>query len=181
MSWLHSSRCSSPACRASTASAKIIDRERYSDTFSGQFTACGGVNVRVDGQVDGRFKVRQHGSQLRAYVFDNYLANSRYTNLQTGRSWTSTSRSTHVDVQIRLVSGTTYKFTWQDAGTFKVFDQTGKLAYVQSGLRRETALVDTHGNLNLDDDDYLIQLSVKLTGHYPFSDFCVDLRKFTTG
>ncbi len=118
------------------------------------------------------FKIRQHGTQSKAYLFDHFQDSVQYTNLETHRSWRVLTIGTHVDVKIDLVSGTVYRFTWQDAGPFKVFNESGRLAYVSTGLRRESAEVDTHGNLNLDDDDYLLQLSFELRGHYPYSDFC---------
>ncbi|MGS0685547.1 hypothetical protein ACVBEQ_10440 [Nakamurella sp. GG22] len=166
------------AVTATPASGQIIDGSRYSETTTDTFTACG-VDVRFTDHVDGMFKIRQHGTQSKAYLFDHFQDSTVYTNLDTGKSWRVLTIGTHVDVKIDLVSGTVYRFTWQDAGPFKVFDGNGRLAYVQAGLRRESAEVDTHGNLDLDDDDYLLQLSFELRGHYPNGDFCTDLTNFT--
>jgi hypothetical protein len=163
------------------ASAQVVEREKYSGTEPFAFTACDGVDVQGVDQFSGTFMLRQHGSAQRAYVVDNFRIDTTYTNMQTNRSWTARTNFTHLDVKIELVSGTVYRYTWQDAGTFKVFDESGKMAYVEAGLRRETALVDTHGNLDLDDDEYLEQLNFQLRGHYSGSDFCTDLEAFTTG
>ncbi len=166
---------------AAPASAQVVEREKYEGTEPFAFTACDGVDVQGADHFSGTFMLRQHGSAQRAYVFDNFTIDTIYTNLQTNRSWTAKTNMTHLDVKIEPVSGTVYRYTWQDAGTFKVFDESGKLAYVEAGLRRETALVDTHANLNLDDDEYVEQISFLLRGHYPPSDFCADLEAFTTG
>lgn len=164
------------------ADAQVINRELYQDTETFMFTACDGVDVQGVDTIHGQFKVRLHGSEAaKAYVFDNYEIDSVYTNLQTGRSWTTTSNFVHLDVSIELVSGTVYRYTWQDAGTFKIFDDTGKMDRHSNGLIRESALVDTKGNLDLDDDEYLTQLSFEMRGHYPDGDFCEDLEAFTTG
>src|SRR3954470_2217871 len=163
------------------ASAQVINRDLYQDTETSLFTACDGVDVQVVDTIHGQFKIRLHGSESKAYVFDNYEVDSVYTNLQTHRSWTTTSNFVHLDVTIELLSGTVYRYTWQDAGTFKIFDDTGRLDRVSSGVIRETALVDTKGNLDLDDDEYITQLSLAIRGHYPDGDFCEDLEAFTTG
>jgi hypothetical protein len=169
------------AVAAGPAAAQVIDRDLYSFTETTFFTACDGVDVQVVDNFRGQFKIRLHDSESKAYVFDNYTDDSVYTNLQTHRSWTTKSNFVHLDVSIELVSGTVYRYTWQDAGTFKIFDETGKLDRHSNGLIRESALVDTKGNLDLEDDEYLTQLSFTMRGHYPDGDFCADLEAFTTG
>jgi hypothetical protein len=163
------------------ASAAVVDRVQYADSDQYTFTACDGVTIDEVDTWSGTFMLRQHGVNSPPYVFDNWQQDATITNRDTGRSWTAAWNSRHLDVKIDLVEGTIYRFTWQDAGTFKVFDGSGKLAYTQAGLFRQHALVDTKGNLDLGDDVFLEDLGTSLAGHYPGGDFCQDLVDFTTG
>ncbi len=82
-------------------------------------------------------------------------------------------------MKITQASGTVYRFTWHDAGTFTIIAGDGRVAYRQAGLRTFTGLIDTKGNLDLDDDVFLSgEDSVK--GHFPTANFCADLANFTS-
>jgi hypothetical protein len=166
---------------ATPASAQIIDGDTFENTDSFPGQDCDGVASRVDSHINGRFMIRQHGSELKAYLFATFNEETVVTNLQTNRFFTTTYNATQVDVRIDLVGGTVYRYTWQQAGTLKVFDETGKIVNVDSGLQRWSELVDTHGNLNLDDDDVLTQLSYVHRGYYSGRNFCDYLEALTTG
>src|SRR3954470_3303432 len=53
------------------ASAQVINRDLYQDTETFSFTACDGVDVQDVDTIHGQFKIRLHGSESKAYVFDN--------------------------------------------------------------------------------------------------------------
>jgi hypothetical protein len=166
---------------AAPAAGAVLDRQSYEGDDEAFFTACDGVNVHQAFHWSGTFTIRQHGTDSPAYLLDNWQTFETNTNLDTGRSWTAANNYLHADVKIDLVEGTIYRFTWQDAGTFKVFDESGKPAYTQAGLFRTSALVDTKGNTDLSDDEFLEELDFTNVGHYPGGDFCQDLTDFTTG
>ena len=166
---------------ATPASARIIDGDAFENTDSFPGQDCDGVASRVDSHISGRFMIRQHGSELKAYLFATFGEEAVVTNLQTNRSFTTRYNATQLDVRIDLVGGTVYRYTWQQAGTLKVFDETGKLVNVDSGLQRWSDLVDTHGNLDPGDDDVLAGLSYGHRGYYSGRTFCDYLKALTSG
>jgi hypothetical protein len=158
---------------AAPAAASVIDRERYVDPYTDTFDACG-TTVVVTGVTTGQFVEVLRGDQPLSYVAEHFVDRTTYTNTSTGRSWSTVLRFTHLDLRIELISGTTYRGTGHDAGTFSVYDSAGNLYYRQAGNRKITEVFDIS-------TDESLSFDVVTVGHFPDSGFCADLEALTTG
>jgi hypothetical protein len=161
------------AVTATPASASVIDRGRYVDPYSASFDDCG-TTVDVSGVVTGQFLERLRGDQPLSYDAEHFVNRTTYTNRSTGRSWTTVTIDTHLDISIMLISGTIYRGTGQDTGTFSVYDSAGKLYYRDAGNRKFTEVFDigTDQSISYDQVNF---------GHFNDSNFCDDLAALTTG
>jgi hypothetical protein len=112
-------------------------------------------------------------------VTDHFVDSSTYTNLETGRSYTTIARVTHGDVRITLVEGTIYEESIHEAGTFSVYDGDGALYYRQAGNQRIMLLVDTMGTPD-GEDDQVLDFDYSAVGHFPGGDFCDDVQVLTS-
>jgi hypothetical protein len=163
---------------AAPSSASVVHREKYTETFTDTFNACG-TRVLLEETVSGTLMIKQHGDEVVPYVHDRFFGRQTITNLKTGRSFSTSLRNNHVDVKITHVRGTIYRFTWIDAGPFTVYDGDGRVAHRIAGNLVTTALIDTKGNSDPSDDEWL-SVSTEERGHWPELDFCADVRAFTT-
>jgi hypothetical protein len=158
---------------AAPASASVIDRGHYTDSYADTFDACG-MTVDVIGEVSGHFVEILRGDQPLSYIADHFVDRTTYTNVGTGRSWSTVITFTHLDLSIELIAGTTYRGTGQEAGTFSVYDSAGNLYYRDAGNRKFTAVFDIS-------TDESLSFDVVHVGHFNDSDFCADLEALTTG
>ena len=126
---------------AAPASASVIDRGRYVDPYTDTFDACG-TTVDVTGVSTGHFVEVLRGDQPLSYVADHFVDRTTYTNASTGRSWSTVTTFTHLDLSIELVTGTIYRGTGQEAGTFSVYESAGRLYYRDAGNRKFTEFFD---------------------------------------
>jgi hypothetical protein len=163
---------------AAPSSASVVVREKFTDTYAETFSECDS-RVHVEGTVTGTLMLKRHGDKVVPYLHERVVDRTTYTNLRTGRSFTTLLRNNHVDVKITHVRGTIYRFTWIDAGTFTIYAGDGRVASRTAGLLVTTALIDTKGNSDPADDKWLSASHVE-RGHWPVLDFCADLRAFTT-
>jgi hypothetical protein len=158
---------------AAPASASVIDRGRYVDSYADTFDACG-TTVDVTGEVSGQFVEVLRGDQPLSYVAEHFVDRTTYTNVSTGRSWSTVITFTHLDLSIELIEATTYRGTGQDAGTFSVYDSAGNLYYREAGDRKFTEVFDIS-------TDESLSFDVVNVGHFNDSGFCADLEALTTG
>ena len=158
---------------AAPASASVIDRENYVDPYTDTFDACG-TTIDMNGAATGHFVEILRGAQPLSYVADHFVDRTTFTNRATGRSWSTVTRFTHLDLSIELIAGTTYRGTGQDAGTFSVYDSAGNLYRREAGDRKFTEIFDISTDESLSYD-------VVTVGHFNDSNFCADLEALTTG
>jgi hypothetical protein len=163
---------------ATPALAGTADRGTYSDDYSDTFDGCG-TPVGVSGTVTGHFIDQLRGSNPVPFYHDHFLDTTTYTNLDTGRSFFTVNRATHLDTEYVQVTGTIVRISGKDSGTFSVYDSSGKLYRRQSGLQRATFVVDTMGT---DDgsDDVVLDAQFSSYGHFPSADFCADVEALTS-
>lgn len=163
---------------ATPALAGTADRGTYSDDYSDTFDACG-TPVGVSGNVTGHFIDQLRGSNPVPFYHDHFVDATTYTNLDTGRSFFTVNRATHLDTEYVQVTDTIVRTSGKDSGTFSVYDSSGKLYRRQSGLSRGTFVIDTRGT---DDpsDDVLLDAQFSSYGHVPGGDFCADVEALTS-
>jgi hypothetical protein len=163
---------------ATPAVAGTADRGTYSDDYSDTFDGCG-TPVGVSGTVAGRFIDQLRGSNPVPFSHDHFVDATTYTNLDTGRSFVTVNRATHLDTEYVHVTGTIVRISGKDSGTFSVYDGSGKLYRRQSGLQRATFIVDTMGTPD-SSDDVLLDAQFSSYGHFPNADFCADVEALTS-
>jgi hypothetical protein len=160
------------------AVAGTADRGTYSEDYSDTFGACG-VSMALSGNVTGNYIDQLRGSDPVPFYHDHFVDTTTYTNLDTGRSFYTVNRITHMDREFVQVTDTVISMSGQDAGTFTVYDRSGRVYHRQSGLSRGTIVVDTMGT---DDpsDDVVLDAQFSLYGHDPHADFCADVLALTS-
>ena len=95
---------------------------------------------------------RQAGRSPR--YFDNYQSHEVLT--ANGRTMTIDSQGLYMDLRATLVAGTTYRFVAQEAGQpFVARDDSGAVLFHDRGLLRTTFLVDTKGDNDLENDEFI--------------------------
>lgn len=159
------------------ASAGTAERGRYVDNYDFDVDACG-TPVNISGTSTGHFVGQLRGSNPVPFYLDQFVDTTTYTNLDTGRSYVTVSRTTHLDVDFVQVDATIIRISGKDAGTFSVYDGEGNLYYRQAGLQRFTATIDTLGTED-DSDDVLLDIDFTAHGHFIDNDFCDDVAALT--
>jgi hypothetical protein len=131
------------------------------------------------GNVTGKYIDQLRGSDPVPFYHDHFVDTTTYTNLDTGRSFFTVNRVTHLDTEFVQVTDTIVSMSGKDSGTFSVYDSTGKLYHRQSGLSRGTLVIDTMGT---DDpsDDVVVDAQFSSYGHIPNADFCADVATLTS-
>lgn len=166
------------------AQAAPLEREHYSGTDSFDFDECGFV-VHNDVTFEGVFMLKApRADGAPPYYFDNYEAHETLT--ANGRTLTIDHQGLFKDLRITLVEGTVYQFVVMEAGQpFVVRDEDGQVLIRDRGVLKLTFQVDTHGDTDLDNDEF-IEGSFSLLadhGRHPgfYLDFCELLEDYFLG
>jgi len=114
------------------------------------------------------------------YYFDNYNWSGTVTNPANGKWFQQDHNGLYRDLRIENVSGTIYQFTSQETGRpFTITDMDGNRVFFDRGRLLTTFQVDTKGDDNLDNDEF-IEGSWELladNGSHPgfYIDWCQDV------
>jgi hypothetical protein len=138
---------------ASGAGASLLDHEHYSGTDSYTQQMCGRTFSVVD-SFSGQFALRMKGNQPIPYLTNNY----RFRSVQRtgGDGFVIEARGIFKDLHITHVRGTIYRFVVIEAGRpFMVRSLDGDLIVKDRGLLKSTFMVDTKGDANLDNDEFV--------------------------
>ena len=166
------------------AQAAPLEREHYSGSDSFDFDDCG-FTVHEEVTFEGTFMLkapRADGAPPR--LFDNYEVHETLS--ANGRTLTIDHQGLYKDLQITLVEGTVYQFVAMEAGQpFVVRDQDGNVLIRDRGVLKSTFQVDTHGDTDLDNDEF-VEDSFSLladNGRHPgfYLDFCQLLEEYFLG
>ena len=156
-------------------SAAPIEREHYSDTDSFDFDDCGFV-IHDEVTFEGVFMLKAPKSPgAPPRYFDNYEVHEVLT--ANGRTLYIDHNGLYKDLHITLVEGTIYQFVAMEAGQpFVVRDEQGRVLIRDRGVLFTTFQVDTKGDTDLDNDEF-IEGSFSLLadhGRHPgfYLDFC---------
>jgi len=162
---------------AGPAGAAPLEREHYSGTDHVTDASCGFL-VTSDVEFSGVFMLKapkNEGDPPR--LFDNYEAHETLTAEGSTRMLTIDHQALYKDLHITWVEGTVYQFVSMEAGQpVVVRDEEGKVLFRDRGLLRVTFQVDTKGDADLENDEF-IEGSWELlaeNGSHPlfFLDFC---------
>jgi hypothetical protein len=162
----------------SVAAAAPLVHEHYSDSFSFDFDDCGFV-VHDEVTVQGLLMLKApRADGAPPYFFDNNTTHETLT--ANGKTITIDHRSLYKTLHVTHVSGTIYQFTEMQSGQpFVVRDADGERVFFDRGRLLFTFQVDTKGDTDLDNDEF-IDGSFRLlrdSGSHPgfYADFCQDI------
>lgn len=156
------------------ASATVVDRGNYSDTYSFEYDDCGYL-VEVEGTSSGHFRVRAgKGKTATAFfVNDNYSYTETHTNPATGEFVTIKGNAVFNEVKAKPLGGNLFEFTAVEAGRpFTLYDSAGKLVARDRGSIIHRAIFDTGGD-DVVGAELVEELEPEVHGPHPgFDDFC---------
>lgn len=166
------------------AQAAPLEREHYSGSDSFDFDDCGFV-VHGDVTFEGVFMLKApRAGGAPPYYFDNYEVHETLS--ANGRTLTIDHQGMYKDLRITLVEGTVYQFVAIETGQpFVVRDEDGHVLIRDRGVLRTTFQVDTHGDTDLDNDEFVEGSFSVLAdnGRHPgfYIDFCEILEDYFLG
>ena len=161
-----------------SASAGTAERGKYVEPYDDTFNACGTM-VEASGTIAGHYVGQLRGDDPVPFYVDHFVDRTTYTNLGTHRSYTTVNRVTHLDRSFEQIDETTIRITFQEPGTFTVYDGNGALYYRQAGQQRYDIVIDTKGTED-DEDDVVLDFNYETHGHFVDNDFCADVEALTT-
>jgi hypothetical protein len=126
----------------------------YVDYFS--FEDCG-FPVDVTASGNGQFRLRpgKHGDPT-PYYFDNYEWHTVTTNPANGKWFREDGNGLYRDLHITNVEGTVYTFVAQETGRpYSLTTMDGTKLFVDRGRLLTTFQVDTHGDDDLSNDEFI--------------------------
>jgi hypothetical protein len=166
---------------AAPVGAKPLERERYTsedtDTFTD--TECGApITIDYVGKFSGLFMLKKgRRGDPTPYVFDNYSGVETFTNVANGRTATVKHQGLYKDLRIVRVEGTVYHFTAIETGRpVVVFGPDGQRLIFDRGRIRYSFAVDTKGDTDLSNDEFVEDFEPDIAGPHPIffgeADFC---------
>ena len=139
---------------ASGAGARVIDRERYFETDSLEDTICG-RDLHGEATFSGLFMLKTRGHQPIPYFFDNFRYRVVFTD-DEGDGFIIQGNGLLKDLRIRRVEGTIYRFVAIETGQpFSIRALDGTVVLRDRGMLKTTFMVDTKGDMNLDNDEFI--------------------------
>jgi hypothetical protein len=160
------------ASSAATAGAKPLERERYSfqdsDTFTD--TECGDpITIDYAAEFSGLFMLKQgRAGDPTPYLFDNYSGVETYTNVANGETFTLVHQGLFKDQRIELVEGTIYRFTAIETGRpVSGIAPDGTKINLDRGRIRYTFFIDTQGDADPGNDEFLAEAEPDVAGPHP--------------
>lgn len=144
---------------------------------------CGNVRVEGSGTNQGLFKLKagRQGDPT-PYFFDNYSWTAVTRNPANGKWFVETGNGIYKDLRITNVEGTVYQFVAKESGRpYNLTDMNGRKVIADHGRLLVTFQVDTKGDNNLNNDEFVEdswQLLAETGDHPGFffdGDWCEDI------
>ena len=133
------------------ASAAVIENSHFAE--SGTFdVGCPGINGEGRFVEDVHLLLRTTGRDGLVYFAVNVRGSTTYTNLDTGKTFTSLYTFTDRDLDVTDNGDGTLTITISNPFVFRYLDPDGRLLFVDAGNFRGQFLVD-HGGTPTDPDD----------------------------
>ena len=142
------------------ASAAPPEHGDFHDEFSdlvSDFCDSPGLEVQIDGVVDGTFLVNQHGSGGLVYFLDHVHVSVVLTNVATGNVVTTEERTVSKDLHVVDNGDGTLTITDLATGNFVIYGEDGKAIARNPGQVRFQFIVDHGGTPTDPNDDVLVE------------------------
>ena len=159
------------------AGATVVDRMREVDEpYTLVFDECQetyGVSFDIAGVFNGRLLLKQGtGPKTETFpVLDNHRIEETWTNAETLRTFSLTSRGVFNEVKARQVSGTVFEFQAVETAHNVIRDEDGALVARNRGAVVYTFLFDTLGD-GAPGGDYVSDWDVDARGPQEVEDIC---------
>ena len=169
---------------AASVQAAPIEYEHYSGTDSFDFVDCGFV-IHDEVVFEGVFMLKAPGADgAPPRLFDNYHAIETLT--ANGRTATIEHQGLYKDLHVTMVEGTIYQFVAMESGRpFTVLDSDGNVLIRDRGVLVTTFQVDTKGDSDLENDEFIegSWSLLKDAGSHPgfYIDFCDEMTTYFLG
>jgi len=160
--------CALVSTAALPAGARVLDRQRYFDSFTTHEVNCG-YRLRLDLTMRGVMMLKTSAHDGPTRLFDNYDIHEVFTQ-PDGDGYILDQEGLYNDVQVRHARGTLYRYTAINAGqVFTIRTLDGKAVYRNRGVFQITFLVDTLGDDDFSNDVFLEETTrlVKDAGQHP--------------
>ena len=136
------------------AEARVLERQRYSGSFSVDEVNCG-RRQHIEGTFTGVSMLKAPRADLPPRLLDNYDIHEVFTEAG-GDGYIIDQTGLYSDLQVRHVRGSLYRYTAINAGqVFTIRTLGGKAVYRNRGLLKFTFLVDTLGDSDYGNDVFL--------------------------
>jgi hypothetical protein len=135
---------------------RSANEAHYSNVDFFSYSDCGPTVVGTF-QNNGSFHLRpgKHGDPT-PYLFDNYEWHTVSTNPANGKWFREDGQGMYRDLHITNVEGTVYTFVSQETGRpYTLTDMHGNKVFFDRGRLLTTFQVDTKGDDNLDNDEFI--------------------------
>lgn len=174
------------AATAPPANAAVVDQQRFHDSYISDPYDCEGITAVDSAEVDVHFTAVLQGSRPFPAFREHFAGTVVTTNLDTGGTFTNVFALNNQDHKITDNGDGTITITEDAAGIARYYDQFGTFVLKDPGSLRFAFDVDYNGTPRNPDDDTEVPNSFRIihgpTGNSTFAgtDFCADLRQFTT-
>jgi hypothetical protein len=169
------------------AGARVIDRQRYSDTFVGHERTCG-RHLRVETTVNGIRVTKSSHGDLPSTGSDHYNIHEVLTSAD-GEGYVIDQAGLYHEIRVRHAHGTLYRYTAHNVGqVFTIRTLDGQAVERNRGLFEITFLMDTKGDSD-PANDVFIEESLRLVrdaGKHPLvtetdAEFCAVIDEAVAG
>jgi hypothetical protein len=154
---------------ASPASARIVERDRYSGTYGFTFDDCG-FEIDVDGSYWGHYRIREGRAEATATPFYLHDRNSWEETLTAENGTTLTIQSNQVinEIRARYLGDAVFEFDRLAAGQTRVYDADGNLLFRDRGMALFTYSFDKQEHPREPGGEFLELVDVQVRGPHPF-------------
>lgn len=167
------------------AAAAPIEHEHFRNVSSEVADPfCGDLRVRIDNNLRGSLLIKPQGPDGLVYFLESLHGTISYTNLTTGKSFTSVLNFINKDLKVTDNGDGTLTVLGMSPGVVKYYGPDRRLLFVDSGQIRVELLIDHGGTPTDPADDVVIDETVARPSNgrndTEGRDFCDDLHLFTS-
>jgi hypothetical protein len=151
------------------ASARIVERDRYSGTYGFTFDDCG-FDIDVEGSYWGHYRIREGRAEATATPFFLHDKNSWEETLTAENGTTLTIQSNRVanEIRARYLGEAVFEFDRLWAGQLRVYDDEGNLLFRDTGNILFTYSFDKQEHPREPGGEFIELVDVQIRGPHPF-------------
>jgi len=141
---------------AASAIAAPLEREHYSGSDEGVWDDCG-PTLHFEVTFRGLFILKEgRAGDPTPFLTDNYEWHTINSNPANGKWFSERGQGTYKDLRITNLHDTVYRFVAQESGSpYRIRTSDGRIVVTDRGLLRYTFDVDTKGDDDLSNDEFL--------------------------